>query len=291
VFQDQLNRAIFQGSPKAWYDHRMTAEGGIRVVIVTGLSRAGKAPPCARQDIGFLRHNVPLPLVPGLVGLSPATAPPTTWRWLVDSRQKDHLGQFHETVAALRAAGRRSDPVPQASDELLLRRFRPAPPPASGDDLTTGIRTDLAARSAARWRWSAHQPQSPAQGHHPGRYGPREGAWPDPLLRLQARAAGEADLVFDVRFLANPYFDAAVGLRTAATPRWPVRARLSEGEAGRASGIADRFLVALRARGQALPDRRHRLPAAPPLGRGGRSGPLGGNWDVLVRHRDLERVE
>jgi UPF0042 nucleotide-binding protein len=283
----------------------VSAEGGTRVVIVTGLSGAGKSTALrALEDIGFYTaDNVPLPLIPSLVDTVGSANDVAV---AVDSRQKDHLGEFHKTVAALRAAGRKVETLfLEASDDLLLRRFQETRRrhPLAGDDLTAGIRADRkllgplheGAAVVDTTNLNVHQ----LKGIIQERYGPREGNLALTLLSFGFKHGlpPEADLVFDVRFLANPYFDAALSGSDGRNPK------VAEYVLGPTEGseLVARLESLI---GFSLPhfEREGKRYLTIAIGcTGGRhrsvavveelARRLGDGWDVLVRHRDLERVE
>ena len=190
-----------------------------RVVIVTGLSGAGKSTALrALEDIGFYcADNIPLPLVPRFATTVTAGGSVEDVAIAVDSRQKEHLGEFHDTVAALRGAGCDVEVLfLEASDELLLRRFKETRRrhPLAGDDLAEGIRADRELLAPLR-RGAAVVDTSALNVHQlkgiiQERYGRREGNLAITLLSFGFKHGlpPEADLVFDVRFLANPSFHA-----------------------------------------------------------------------------------
>jgi len=286
----------------------MSTDAGTRLVIVTGLSGAGKSTALrALEDIGFYcADNIPLPLVPRMIEMIISKGEVVDVAVAVDSRQKEYLDQFHTTVAALRKVDCRVEVLfLEASDDLLLRRFQETRRrhPLAGDDLTAGIRTDRrllgplheGAAVVDTSSLNVHQ----LKGIIEERYGPREGNLALTLLSFGFKHGlpPEADLVFDVRFLANPYFDAALSGSDGRNPR------VAEYVLGPVEGAelvsrleslisfslphfereGKRYLtVAIGCTGG-----RHRSVAVvEELARR-----LGAGWDVLVRHRDLERTE
>jgi len=280
----------------------------MRVVIVTGLSGAGKSTALrALEDIGFYcADNIPLPLVPQFVETVGTGGAAADVAIAVDSRQKEHLSQFHAIVAALRAASRDVEVLfLEASDDLLLRRFKETRRrhPLAGDDLSDGIRTDRAMLAPLREgaavvdtsALNVHQ----LKGIIQERYGRREGSLAVTLLSFGFKHGlpPEADLVFDVRFLANPYFDPELSGRDGRNPQ--VAAYVLEPAEGaelmgKLEALIDFSLPHFEREGKryltiaiGCTGGRHRSVAVvEALARR-----LAGSWDVLVRHRDLERAE
>lgn len=279
----------------------------MRIVIVTGLSGAGKSTALrALEDVGFYcADNVPLPLLGALVDAL-AGVGVTSAALVVDARQEPFLADYRAQVAGLRAAGHRVEVLfLEAADEVLIRRFSETRRrhPLAGDDLRSGIRRDRELLAPLRADARNATVRTDALNVHQlkgiiqERYGRREGQLAITLLSFGFKHGlpPEADLVWDVRFLPNPYF--IEGLSQKDGTAADVAAFVLDSDAGRE--LIDRLEQFARF---ALPEferegkmyltiavgctgGRHRSVAVvEELGRR-----LGGDWDVVVRHRDLDR--
>jgi len=188
----------------------------MRVVLVTGLSGAGKITALrALEDIGFYcTDNLPLPLLPNLVVIAAARGVENV-AVAVDARQESFLGEYRDHVGALRKAGHQVDVLfLEASDDVLLRRFSETRRrhPLAGDDLVAGIARDREVLSELRQdgeivstsSLNVHQLRGIVQE----RYGHRDGQMAVTFVSFGFKHGlpREADVVFDVRFLPNPYF-------------------------------------------------------------------------------------
>src|SRR5688572_13793931 len=97
----------------------------MRIVIVTGLSGAGKSTVLrALEDLGFYcADNLPLPLVEEFVQVLAARGVDEA-AISADARQHEFLSDYRPTVARLREAGHRLEVLfLEAPDEVLLRRY------------------------------------------------------------------------------------------------------------------------------------------------------------------------
>ena len=188
----------------------------MRIVIVTGLSGAGKSTALrALEDIGFYCvDNLPLPMFGQLVELVGGRGM-TDVAVSVDARQQEFLGAYRAQVDALRAAGHDVDVVfLGAPDEVLIRRYSETrrKHPLAGDDLLEGIRRDREVLDELRQdaeivdtrALNVHQLKGIIEEH----FGQRDGTMAVTLLSFGFKHGlpPESDVVFDVRFLPNPYF-------------------------------------------------------------------------------------
>ena len=221
----------------------------------------------------------------------------------IDSRQRRNLSAWRRTLAKLRDAGHRIDIMfLDASDEVLLRRFSETRRrhPLSGDDLMDGIVRDREVMAELRddsnvvdtSNLNLHELKAIIQDKYGGTgriavalvsFGFKHGL---PL---------EFNLVFDVRFLPNPYFDRTL---THLDGRDPEVAKFVLGEDG--IELVDQVERLLRF---SLPhfQREGKLYVTICVGcTGGRhrsvavveelAARLGGDWDIMVRHRDVDRL-
>ena len=192
-------------------------------VVVTGLSGSGKSAAIrALEDLGYLCvDNLPTVLIPTLANLALGDdASYNSVAVVVDVRDRLFLNRFNGVVKTLR---QRQDIAItliflEASDEALLRRFsetrRPHPLAPTGS-VIEGI---LAERAKLRQikRMADRVLDTSDLTVHELRRAFRElseGGGPKSYLTLTLLSfgykygvPGESDLLFDVRFLPNPYF-------------------------------------------------------------------------------------
>src|SRR5258708_7841379 len=192
----------------------------MQIVIVTGLSGAGKSTALrALEDIEFTCvDNIPVPLVTQMVDHLAHEGDRDKLAIAIDARQRRALTAWQQTLATLRSSGHRLEVMfLDASDEVLLRRFSETRRrhPLAGDDLQEGIRRDRELMAELRQgaavvdtsQLNMHQLKAIIQDRYGGTgklavtlvsFGVKHGL---PL---------EFNLVFDVRFLPNPYFEPAL---------------------------------------------------------------------------------
>jgi RNase adapter protein RapZ len=282
----------------------------MQIVIVTGLSGAGKSTALrALEDIEFTCvDNIPVPLVAQMVDHLAHEGDRDKLAIAIDARQRKNLGAWGEAMTKLRGAGHRLEVMfLDASDEVLLRRFSETRRrhPLSGDDLSEGVRRDREVMHDLRdgaaivdtTNLNMHQLKAIIQDRYGGTgrlavtfvsFGFKHGL---PL---------EFNLVFDVRFLPNPYFEPSL---THLDGRDPSVARFVFGADKSSDGaqLVDQVEQLLR----------FQLPLFQAEGKlyvtvcvgctGGRHRSvavveelrrrLGNDWDILVRHRDVDRGE
>ncbi|MFT3692402.1 MAG: RNase adapter RapZ [Kofleriaceae bacterium] len=278
----------------------------MQIVIVTGLSGAGKSTALrALEDIEFTTvDNIPVPLVNGLVDHLAHEGDRDKLAIAIDARQKRNLSAWHDTMSTLRSAGHRLEVMfLDATDEALLRRFSETRRrhPLSGDDLSEGVRRDREVMKDLRdgaaivdtTNLNMHQLKAIIQDRYGGTgklavtfvsFGFKHGL---PL---------EFNTVFDVRHLPNPYFEPSL---THLDGRDPDVAKYVMGPDG--SELVRQIESLLRFQ---LPQfqKEGKLYVTVCVGcTGGRHRSvtvveelrrrLGSEWDILVRHRDVDRGE
>jgi len=276
----------------------------MQIVIVTGLSGAGKSTALrALEDIEFYCvDNIPVPLVAQMVEHIAQEGDFDKLAIAIDSRQRRDLAAWAAVVARLRGEGHRLEVMfLDASDEVLLRRFSETRRrhPLSGDDLTDGVRRDREVMAEMRpgaavvdtSNLNMHQLKSIIQDRYGGTgklavtlvsFGFKHGL---PL---------EFNLVFDVRFLQNPYFEPTL---THLDGRDPDVAKFVLGPDGlelvrQVESLLHFTLPQFQKEGKlyvticvGCTGGRHRsVVIVEELRRR-----LGSAWDILVRHRDVER--
>jgi UPF0042 nucleotide-binding protein len=191
-----------------------------RVVVVTGLSGAGKSTVIhALEDLGFFCvDNLPAPLVRELLEVCRAGGVGKVALG-IDLRSREVATSSPRMFAPLRAAGYQVEVLYlEASDEALIRRFsetRRRHPLAEGDSAIEGIRRER--ELLADVRSVADQVvDTTALNVHQLRDAIRQrylAAASTQRLTVTLLSFGyryglppEADVVMDVRFLPNPYF-------------------------------------------------------------------------------------
>src|SRR3569623_1529211 len=276
----------------------------MQIVIVTGLSGAGKSTALrALEDIEFTCvDNIPVPLVVQMVDHLAHEGDRDTLAIAIAARQRRNLTQWAPALAKLRGAGHRLEVMfLDASDEVLLRRFSETRRrhPLSGDDLLDGVRRDRELMGEMRQgaaivdtsNLNSHQLKAIIQDRYGGTgklavtfvsFGFKHGL---PL---------EFNLVFDVRFLPNPYFEPTL---THLDGRDPEVAKFVFGPEGteivrQIEGLLRFSLPQFQKEGKlyvticvGCTGGRHRSVAVNEELR----RRLAGEWDILVRHRDVER--
>lgn len=224
------------------------------LLIVTGLSGAGKSSALnALEDFGYEAiDNLPLSLLPELVRGTKATAEPRPIAVGIDSRTRDFtVARLWETAEALFG---REDLAAKVifldcDDDVLVRRYtetRRRHPLATDRPVSDGIALERRVLGPARDRADLMVDTTSLSGHELKRllaahFSPaREAGLTIAITSFSYRRGlpREADLVFDVRFLANPHYvetlrpltgrDAAVGAHIAADPTFaPFRDQLA----------------------------------------------------------------
>jgi UPF0042 nucleotide-binding protein len=194
-----------------------------RLVIITGFSGSGKslAARCF-EDLGFFCvDNLPVELIPPFYELITRSGEQIQRAALVvDVREGEFLHDFPEILQSLRA---KAAPVTllffECSDEVLKRRYsetrRPHPMVQPGGTLEDALRReraalvplrDLADRIIDTTRFNAHQIRSFLKASFGGSEGKNGLNVHVVSFGFKYGVPAEADLLFDVRFLPNPYF-------------------------------------------------------------------------------------
>lgn len=278
----------------------------MQIVIVTGLSGAGKSTALrALEDIEFTCvDNIPVPLVVQMVEHLAHETDRDKLAIAIDARQRRNLSHWREMIAKLRGAGHRLEVMfLDASDEVLLRRFSETRRrhPLSGDDLIDGVRRDRELMMELRHgaavvdtsNMNMHQLKAIIQDRYGG-----TGKLAVTLVSFGFKHGLPLDfnLVFDVRFLPNPYFEPAL---THLDGRDAGVAKFVFGPDGtelvrQVEGLMRFALPQFQKEGKlyvticvGCTGGRHRSVAVVEELR----KRLGSEWDILVRHRDVDRGE
>ena len=191
-----------------------------RIVVITGMSGSGKSTAIrALEDAGFFCiDNLPVLLLPKLTELAGLGNPGRRLALVIDAREGVFLREAPRMLDELRRAGHQVEVLfLDSSDDALTRRFsetRRRHPLAPHETISEGIRRERGAlhdlrevadqvidtsdlnvhdlKKIIHERFSAEQSDAPSISILS--FGYRYGVPP------------QADLVFDVRFLPNPYF-------------------------------------------------------------------------------------
>lgn len=198
------------------------------VVVVTGLSGAGRTTALrALEDLGFFCiDNLPTALAPDAVALCEKGGM-TRVALGMDVRVRVFLGEVGRVLSQLEDGGRRDVSVlfVDASDETILRRFSETRRPhalATYGSLThassvlEGVTVERERLAPLRAR-ATRVIDTTSLGVHDLRrqviahFGPASGSTERMTVRVLSFGfkygpPADADLVFDVRFLKNPYF-------------------------------------------------------------------------------------
>lgn len=217
-------------APESVEDPRPPANAPRRpmVVVVTGLSGAGRTTALhALEDLGFFCiDNLPTALAPQAVALCEQGGM-TRVALGMDVRVRVFLGEVGRVLSLLEDGGRRDLHVLflDASDETILRRFsetrRPHALASAGTlghaaSVLEGVSLERERLSGLRARATRVVDTTALSVHELRRtvlasFGPASGTAERMAVRVMSfgfkyGAPADADLVFDVRFLKNPYF-------------------------------------------------------------------------------------
>ena len=194
-----------------------------RVVIITGLSGSGKSTAIrALEDLGyFCIDNLPVPLLPKVLELSNSGPSRQEWKrlaFVVDTRDHVHLDQADATLDQLHGEGIEVQILfLEAHEDVLVRRFsetRRRHPLSPTGNVRDGIRLERDHLENLRRRatlvvdtsqHTVHTLKALVQDHFSGSADP---PFSIPILSFGFKYGLplECDLLFDLRFLPNPYF-------------------------------------------------------------------------------------
>lgn len=201
-----------------------TGEGrGLKIVIITGLSGSGKSTVSrVLEDMGFFCiDNLPIALLPKLFELRSASLKEYGKIALVmDLREREFLQTYPEIFSWLQAQNLDLEILfLEATDEVLVRRYsqtRRAHPLAQGGSIIEGIRQERMMLSGLRAMativmdtspYNVHQLQSAIREIFGRKIGGRRMNLTFLSFGYSRGIPAEADLVIDVRFLPNPFFE------------------------------------------------------------------------------------
>ena len=203
-------------------------EGRSHLVFIAGLSGSGKTTAMAAlEDQGFYCvDNLPAQLVPQFVHLCDQANPPVARIALaVDAREERFLSFFPEVTDQLRRSGADVEVIfLDCSDEVLEKRYRetrrvhPLSPEGSvsqGVARERELLTDVAAIADRRLDttlMNVHQLKAAVVASVTGEVRPTVVNFVSFGFRYGTPNAVE--LLFDMRFLPNPYFEESLSART-----------------------------------------------------------------------------
>ncbi len=207
----------------------------LHVLIVTGLSGSGKSTAIhALEDLGFYCiDNLPVTLIPQFLSLCENSHQPIDRIGLgIDVRERVSLNEYPTVLADLRRHGRQLDIVYlEAADEIVIRRFsetRRPHPAADEGSIISGIRIERQRLAGLRALADQVLDTSALTVHelrqHMRRIAGRRSHHPSALL-VTIESFGykygiptDADLMFDMRFLPNPFFVEELRPKTGRSP-------------------------------------------------------------------------
>jgi len=211
------------------------------IVIISGLSGSGKSTAIRLfEDMGFFCvDNLPAQLIPVFADLCSKTDSIQRAALVVDAREGAFLDHFPEALSRLRAGDLRATLIfLEAADDVLIRRFsesRRPHPLATNRPLEAGIRHEREVLASLRGLADVVVDTTRTNVHELKKYF---------FDNFQDRGAGtplvitvvsfgykygipdESDLLFDTRFIENPFFVAGLKSLTGLDPE--VRAFLHD---------------------------------------------------------------
>ncbi len=207
--------------------------GPLRLVVVTGLSGSGKSTAIhALEDLGwYCIDNLPPPLLGRFVELCEGGAETNRLALGIDSRVRETLDALPVLLDDLRARGHGVEVVVlDAADDVLVRRFaetrRPHPLAPDGD-VAAGIMRERQRLAPLRQHADRVIDTSMLTGHEL-RSAIRESFLREsgaPGLDVALVSFGfkhgipaDADVVWDARFLPNPFYVQDLRARTGLDP-------------------------------------------------------------------------
>jgi len=288
------------------------AEHDPHVVIITGLSGSGKSTAVnALEDCGFFCiDNLPVPLLPKVLELAESGGGRVgSLAFVIDTRERMFLDDAAEMVGELRDGDVQLQVLFfEADDEELVRRYSETRRrhPMAGEDGTVreGIKRERARLQDLREladvlidtsEHTVHTLKKLVQRRYAG---DRSSQFSITLLSFGFKHGlpAECDLVFDLRFLTNPYF--VEGLREKDGRDQEIQEYvLAQPEAGKFISLFQEMAEFV------LPQYEKEGKSYLTIGFGCTGGHhrsvsmseaiatrlRGRNWDVQVRHRDVEK--
>jgi RNase adapter protein RapZ len=194
----------------------------LRVVIITGLSGSGKSTALrALEDVGFFCvDNLPVILLPKFLSITTSSSPDIKQVALVmDLRERSFLDKYQRIFKGLKEKGYKIEILfLESSDDSLLHRFsetRRIHPLSERGLIMEGILMEREKLSSLKKMadkiidttyTNVHQLKDIVQSHFLPPSRQKKMAINITSFGYRYGLPVDADLVFDVRFLPNPYF-------------------------------------------------------------------------------------
>jgi RNase adapter protein RapZ len=194
----------------------------LRVVIITGLSGSGKSTALrALEDIGFFCvDNLPVILLPKFLSITTSSSPEIKQVAMVmDLRERSFLDKYQRIFTGLKEKGYKIEILfLESSDDSLLHRFsetRRIHPLSERGLVMEGILMEREKLSSLKkmadkiidtTSVNVHQLKDIVQSHFLPSSRQKKMAINITSFGYRYGLPVDADLVFDVRFLPNPYF-------------------------------------------------------------------------------------
>lgn len=232
--------------------------GRLHVALVSGLSGSGKSTAInALEDLGFYCiDNLPAGLIPRFIELCERSEEMSRAALGIDSRGREFLDELPRALEEVRSLGHRVEVVfLDADDAALVRRFSETrrPHPLAGDgDVAAAIRREREDLAWLRGRADRIIDTSAYNGHElraaVKELFADEEAGATHHMRVQLVSFGfkhgvpaDADLVWDVRFLPNPFYVEELRTKTGRDPQVKEYV-LSNAAAGRFLELTQEYL-------------------------------------------------
>ena len=194
----------------------------LRVVIITGLSGSGKSTALrALEDIGyFCVDNLPVILLPKFLDITFLSSPEIKQVAMVmDLREKSFLDKYRRIFSRLKEKGFRIEILfLECSDDALLHRFsetRRIHPLSAKGSIIKGIGLErekldslkqMAGKIIDTTSANVHQLKDIVQRHYLPSSEHKKMVVNVTSFGYRYGLPADADIVFDVRFLPNPYY-------------------------------------------------------------------------------------
>jgi len=194
----------------------------LRVVIITGLSGSGKSTALrALEDIGFFCvDNLPVILLPKFLAITVLSSPEIKQVAMVmDLRERSFLDKYRRIFARLKEKGYKIEILfLECNDDSLLHRFsetRRIHPLAAKGSVIEGIGLErekldslkqMADKIIDTTSANVHQLKDIVQRHYLPSSEHKKMVVNVTSFGYRYGLPADADLVFDVRFLPNPYY-------------------------------------------------------------------------------------
>lgn len=212
----------------------MKASDGLDIIVITGLSGSGKSVAIrALEDSGFFCiDNLPVVLIPKFIELCQGYGEGIQRIALgIDLREGRFFQSWPEVLSELRAAGHRVAVLfLDASDEVLLRRFSETRRPhllAEGGSIEEGISRERKALEGMRAvadkvidtsDFNVHELKKEVEQHYSEIAVPQKMSLFLTSFGYKFGIPHDTDMIFDVRFLPNPFFVNELRLKSGLAP-------------------------------------------------------------------------